>query len=574
MSTPPDQTASDQPAPTVLVVDREYPDRRALVAALETGGYRVLRAADLTQALEMFQQQRPGLVLVGELSPGLDGTETVRSIKALPGGGSVPMAVVAAVPADLQISAWLAAGADDVLDLRGGAALLATRIEALRQRYELRDTVRRQQEQLATHQKRLQRERHLAGRLFTRIVDAGTLELPNIKTMISPMSLFSGDILLSAPKPSGGLHVLLGDFTGHGLAAATGALPVASVFYGMTEKGYSVAEIVSEINAKLRGILPTDMFLAACMIDINPASHTLSIWNGGIPPVLVYGDGRLQQVEARHLPLGVAGDEAFNRRVDVMDVKQGDRIYVVSDGLCRTAAPSGELFGDQQLHQVFEDNRDPQALFDEIGDRLQAFRAGGLQRDDVTLIEIEYRQDILESIVDLEHRVEVSSSRPAGNWSLSLELGAPLLRHFDPLPMLIQSVCDMLGLHGQRQQLYTIFSELFSNALDHGLLKLDSQLKKTADGFAKYYLQRDSRLSALDDGKISIRVSHLAREQGGELTVSVEDSGDGFDFQSNQPGLENNLGHAGRGIPLLRSLCDEVSYHGNGNTVTVVFRWQ
>ena len=38
------------------------------------------------------------------------------------------------------------------------------------------------------------------------------------------------------------MHVLLGDFTGHGLPAAVGAMPLAEVFYGMTAKGYGLPE--------------------------------------------------------------------------------------------------------------------------------------------------------------------------------------------------------------------------------------------------------------------------------------------------------------------------------------------
>ena len=44
---------------------------------------------------------------------------------------------------------------------------------------------------------------------------------------LSPATTFNGDILLTAYPPSGHLHVLLGDFTGHGLSATIGALPAA-----------------------------------------------------------------------------------------------------------------------------------------------------------------------------------------------------------------------------------------------------------------------------------------------------------------------------------------------------------
>ncbi len=563
-------------AQKILVADDDLSSRLTLVAILESLGYQAVQASDGVHALEVFRREAPDLILMSTDMPRMDGAEATRQIKAADTEAFVPVIFLATVADNQELEKYLDAGSDDVIEKPCNPVLLKARINALLHIRDLYHTVRAQKDELTAHQKRLQRERLLAGKLFTKIVNTGTLELPNIKSMLSPMSLFSGDILLSAPKPSNGLHVLLGDFTGHGLAAATGALPVASVFYGMTEKGYSVAEIVSEINSKLRNILPTDMFLAACMIDLNPGSHTLTIWNGGIPPVMIYSGKQkriVNQIGPRHLPLGVASDEEFNRRVDVVDMKQGDRVYIHSDGVVETINPSGEMFGRDRLVKIFESVQDPDGLFAEIRARLQAFRAGGAQRDDVTLIEIEYHQAALEATVDLEHGKNIPAALPPSSWNLSLELGAELLRHFDPLPMMIQAICDMQGFRGQRQQLYTVFSELFSNALDHGILNLDSQLKKTADGFAKYYLERESRLTVLTKGKITVDISHKGTGQGGELTVRVEDTGEGFNHEEGMLALEKNQGNSGRGIPLLYGMCDEVKYHGNGNAVTVVFRW-
>ena len=69
---------------------------------------------------------------------------------------------------------------------------------------------------------------------------------PNIRYLLSPYALFNGDLLLAACTPSGNMHLLLGDFTGHGLPAAVGAMPLAEVFYGMTAKGFGLAETLRE----------------------------------------------------------------------------------------------------------------------------------------------------------------------------------------------------------------------------------------------------------------------------------------------------------------------------------------
>jgi CheY-like chemotaxis protein len=562
---------------TVLVADDDIPNRLLLQAILEKQGYRVLLADDGVQAVALFERENPDLVLMDIRMPRMDGYEATRRIKGMSDDTFVPVIFLTATSDNEGLVKCIESGGDDFLTKPYNHILLHARIDALLRIRDLYSTVQQQRNELASHQKRLDRERQLAKRLFTNIVDTDSLCLPNIKSMLSPLSLFSGDILLAAPKPSGGLHVLLGDFTGHGLAAATGALPVSSVFYGMTGKGYSVAEIVTEINAKLKTILPTDMFLAAGMVDMSPTSRTLSVWNGGIPPLIIYGEaerGIVKQIKSRHLPLGIVADENFDRCVDIVEMREGDRVYICSDGVTETVNPDDEMFGRQRLETVFERNRRPDRLFDEIRDSVQRFQAGVAQQDDVTLIELEYQQAQLEAMVHLETGSDVRVALPPATWSLSMELGADLVRHFDPLPLLIQSVSNMQGFRGQRQQLYTLFSELFSNALDHGLLDLDSQVKATSGGFARFYRDREARLAELTEGKISVDIRHRPEDEGGELTIRFLDTGRGFDYRADLPVLTENRGYSGRGIQLLRTLCDKVCYEGVGNVVEVVYRWR
>ena len=53
-------------------------------------------------------------------------------------------------------------------------------------------------------------------------------------------------MILAAYKPNGGMHILLGDFTGHGLSAAIGALPLADIFFDWTKKGFLMRQIIPE----------------------------------------------------------------------------------------------------------------------------------------------------------------------------------------------------------------------------------------------------------------------------------------------------------------------------------------
>ena len=104
--------------------------------------------------------------------------------------------------------------------------------------------------ELESYRVQLEREQEVAADLFSKLTRLEKLTLENLNYRLSPASIFNGDILLAALTPRGGMHVMLGDFTGHGLVAAIGALPVCEIFYGMAAKGFSIRAIAAENEPK------------------------------------------------------------------------------------------------------------------------------------------------------------------------------------------------------------------------------------------------------------------------------------------------------------------------------------
>ncbi len=557
---------------TVLIAEDSAADRLLLSTIVRRQGHEVLTAANGAEAVEVFRQQRPQLVLMDAMMPVMDGFEAAQQIKALAGETLVPIIFLTSLTESEGLARCLEAGGDDFLAKPYNQVILAAKIKAMDRLRRLQATVLQQRDQIARHHNYLLNEQRVAKAVFDKVAHSGCLNAPNIRYLQSPYALFNGDLLLAAFTPAGDMHVLLGDFTGHGLPAAVGAMPLAEVFYGMTAKGYGLSETLREMNAKLKRILPVDMFCCATLLCLSFQRRSVEVWNGGMP------DGYLHNIAsdertpltARHLPLGVLSPETFDDRTEVFPMALGDRVFLLSDGVIDTCDADEQLFGVERLHQVFAANRQPEELFEEIEQALQDFR--GEARDDVSMVEV----SLLDATQMRPPTLVYSDSGQSCplDWSVSFEFRAASLKRFNPLPYLLQLLLEVHGLRAQSGALYSVLAELYSNALEHGVLGLDSGLKRDASGFARYYQERNARLDALRSGYVRVHLEVVPTGEGGCLSIRVEDSGKGFDIARVMERPAENVRLSGRGVNLVQQLGRNASWSDNGRSARVEFFWE
>src|SRR4051812_3266687 len=84
-------TNESVPRPRILVVDDNEQNRALARATLELEEYDVQLAKNGDEGLHAFAEQTPDCVLLDVRMPGMDGFETCRRMRALPGGVEVPI---------------------------------------------------------------------------------------------------------------------------------------------------------------------------------------------------------------------------------------------------------------------------------------------------------------------------------------------------------------------------------------------------------------------------------------------------------------------------------------------------
>jgi CheY-like chemotaxis protein len=81
---------------TVLVVDDEPVLRTIVREILHEEGYAVIEAADGRVMLEIMARERPDLVLMDVMMPGIDGREAYRQLRSNPEHRDVPVVMMSA----------------------------------------------------------------------------------------------------------------------------------------------------------------------------------------------------------------------------------------------------------------------------------------------------------------------------------------------------------------------------------------------------------------------------------------------------------------------------------------------
>jgi CheY-like chemotaxis protein len=235
-----------------LIVDDEKTNRLILKSLLVKQGYQTIEAVNGQEAIDLFHQENPSIIFMDVMMPVLDGYEATRQIKAASINHFVPIIFLTAMSDEEALAQCIEAGGDDFLVKPYDRVILQSKIRSMQRIAVLNREVQGMYSMI-------HREQEIAESVFINAIQSSNIENSYIKQVVRPAGIFSGDMVLSAYSPSRDLYFLTGDFTGHGLLAALGAMPVSEVFRAMTTKGFSPEEILTGINKKLKSMLPVGM---------------------------------------------------------------------------------------------------------------------------------------------------------------------------------------------------------------------------------------------------------------------------------------------------------------------------
>ena len=555
----------------LLIADDNNTERLILSRVLENLGHEVVQAENGAVAVEKFNQNKPDLVFLDVMMPELNGYEVAEAIQHDKEKSWFPIIFLTSLTEASDLAKCIDVGGDDFVSKPINKIIIKAKVEAFERLINLYNTVAKQQQEIEIYNKHLIQEQEAAKTVFNNVAHRGCLENDYINYHLSAMSIFNGDIMLAMVLPTGSLRVMLGDFTGHGLPAAIGALPTSEIFYGMSKKGFSLEDLVKEMNTRLYNILPRGIFCCCVIADIDPANNQIKIWIAGAPDAYLLDQKNedVKLLHSSHLPLAILSPNSFNAKFESYEFTEHHKLITATDGIIESPDKDDKMFGEKRMLDYIQDHVCAENICDGLIEEVIEYLGEGEQDDDLSLLEVSF-PDTVET-TELTSSKDQNKKRGTADTEFKFRLRGQSLNEFDPIPLFLQTILECNELLPHRTRIFTVLTELYNNALDHGVLGLDSALKSSSTGFADYYQQRAEGLSSLKDDFVEVSVDHQPTEKGGKLIFIISDSGKGFDVEKIMN--RGSQDYSGRGLPLLLKLCTSVDYLENGTKVKAVYEW-
>jgi two-component system phosphate regulon response regulator PhoB len=121
-------------SPRILVAEDE-PDMLEMVSNnLQTAGFQVVAAEDGAKALAMAREERPALLVLDLMLPGMSGLEVCRALKRDPGTAGIPIIMLTARAEEVDRVVGFELGADDYITKPFSPRELVLRIHSILRR--------------------------------------------------------------------------------------------------------------------------------------------------------------------------------------------------------------------------------------------------------------------------------------------------------------------------------------------------------------------------------------------------------------------------------------------------------
>lgn len=198
-----------------------------------------------------------------------------------------------------------------------------------------------------------------------------------------------GDYHDAVVLPDGGVDLVVGDVSGHGIAAAMMMSTARAFLRALHEGKLSPDALIVRLNALLAKDMADDAFMTLALARLG-ADGSLSYVSAGHDPPLVLRreSGRFEELDSTGLALGMIEDATYDA-CTLAPLRPGDVAVLITDGITEAhVPPTRELFGNERLRAAIAGAapHGAAAVRDAVVQAVDVWLGGIAQHDDMTLV--------------------------------------------------------------------------------------------------------------------------------------------------------------------------------------------
>ena len=210
--------------------------------------------------------------------------------------------------------------------------------------------------------------------------------------VVQPADITGGDYYDFFPLQDGSLALAIGDAAGHGLGAAL-LMGEARICLRALAQAYSdVGTVFTLTNRVFAAGMPDDIYATLTLARLDLNTRLLSYASAGHPTGYVFDiHGKVKwNLESTDCPLGLLAQTIYGTS-SPLRLEAGELVLFVTNGIVKSRAADGTLFGVERIWSVVEANhRQPvKAIAETLCQAARSF--SGNQTDDLTAMVMRIR---------------------------------------------------------------------------------------------------------------------------------------------------------------------------------------
>ncbi|HEX9111344.1 MAG TPA: SpoIIE family protein phosphatase [Terriglobales bacterium] len=232
--------------------------------------------------------------------------------------------------------------------------------------------------------RRYQQELAIAASIQQRLLAVTLPEVPfaRVDGRNLPCKDIGGDFFEAVNTPDG-LAIVVADVSGKGVPAAILASTLQGMVYSHLISGMALTDIVAAVNRFFTYKHIGEKYATMIIARLSHDGDLEYVNCGHVPPVWICGNEVLRPSHG-NLPVGLLADATYSS--DRCQMRPGDRLILVTDGVTEAENARGDMFESERLEAVAGKSSSMEDVFAAVAD----FCGGTPLNDDCTVVELAY----------------------------------------------------------------------------------------------------------------------------------------------------------------------------------------